>query len=159
MFKIDKLAFIVKEIFDALFDKAEDDARSNYISYVDHFYNDYDPLYYHRLGNIVTHTNGLYDGLTIKNDDRIFEWGVYASLLPPHQQSNSIVAELNMRQGIHGGIQFIKSKTNPPITTPSIIQSMDQFWETYRTSTVYKNLAFLLKKYENKINKVLEEVS
>ena len=154
---IDNIELLLKLMFKELMSIVENDIRSNYIFYTDYFYQDYDPLYYHRLGNIVTHSGGLYSGLVIYNDDHILEWLIDDSLLPPHHQSNSIVAELNMRRGIHGGIQFIKGQM-PPTTIPSIVQSMGDWWESYSGSTLYNKLFTLMPKYRNRFMSAVKEV-
>lgn len=137
---------MIKELYDII----EDDMRQHYVEAVDYFYNDYDPLYYHRLGNIVTHTGGLYDGFYIQNTDSNLKFYLDSDLLPKHHQDNSIVYDINVRQGVHGGIQFLK-RDFLPITEPSIEDDMDNYVSHYLQLVLKSKLYSLVRKYIQKI--------
>lgn len=137
---------MIKELYDII----EDDLKQHYVEIVDYFYNDYDPLYYHRLGNIVTHTGGLYDALYIKNTREQFLLSLRDENLPMHRQDNSIVYDLNIKKGVHGGIQFIKNAFLP-ITKPSIEDEMRDFSANYQRTAIQKNVRILMQKYINRI--------
>lgn len=147
--KIDKLDNVITRLLKEYYAIQEKDIKEEFIYSVDVFYSDYDPLYYHRLGNITAHSSGLYDALYIENSSKKFEWYMDDTLLPQHQQNNSIVADLNMKKGQHGGIQYIKGGI-VPVTNPSIEYRMYKFWEIY-SGLKYGIVLDLVKKYKQQI--------
>lgn len=146
---------LLRCFFNEILDKIIHDIQESFNQHVTEFYNDYEPVYYIRFGDPVRKKDGLYNALQIQRDGLNFSAETSPDNLPNHKQNNRIVYRLNIKLGIHGGIQTIRSYSSTPITKPSVENYMRAFWSNYKNNLLTDN-AFIsiIKKYRRKINEI-----